>query len=263
MARRRLSAALLLPEPWASEVRGLRRALGSPSLETQPPHLTLVPPVNVREEAVDDAVAVLRQAAASVRSVLDLTVGPIETFAPVSPVLYLGVTGDLAALHRLQSAVFRGPLHRHVDYDSVPHVTVHESVDDYMSESATKVLQSFQLELHLHRVHLLEQGPDDRVWRPFADCGFGPPIVRGRGGVELHLRWTELAAPDVARLWESTFDAVKQSGQPMLHWLEARDGFGELLGARFSADAVVVTEHLGEGIEDRLLAEMSVTLAAE
>ena len=57
--------ALLVPEPVAAEVDGLRRALGDGSLGRIPPHLTLVPPVNVAEDDVPKALSVLRQAAAA------------------------------------------------------------------------------------------------------------------------------------------------------------------------------------------------------
>ena len=49
MVRRRLGVVLLVPEPAATEIQGLRRAVDDPALDSIPPHLTLVPPVNVRE----------------------------------------------------------------------------------------------------------------------------------------------------------------------------------------------------------------------
>jgi hypothetical protein len=45
--RVRLASALLVPEPFAREIDGLRRALDD-DIDRVPPHLTLVPPVNVR-----------------------------------------------------------------------------------------------------------------------------------------------------------------------------------------------------------------------
>ncbi len=249
MTRRRLGVVLLIPEPAASEVRGLRRALGSPSLDSQPPHLTLVPPVNVTESRVDDAVAVLRRAAALIPPALSVRLGPARTFSPVSPVVYLGIDGDLVVLSRLQQAVFAGPLLRRVDYSYVPHVTLHESADDDLIAASTRAFSAFDLDIALSSVHLLEQGPD-RVWRPFADVRFGPVVVRGRGGIELHLRWTVMGAPDAARLWESV--GLADSDGP---WLEGRDGFDVLVGVRRAQHVVVITERLGEGIEDRLLVE--------
>ncbi len=254
--RRRLGVVLLLDEPWRSEVQGLRRALGSPSLDTQPPHLTLVPPVNVPENRLDEALAVLRREAARCRPTLRLTIGPTASFAPVSPVLYLRVDGDdLAALHRLQHGVFRGPLLRSVDYGYVPHVTVHESASDAVIPDALSVLAGYRVDVEFDRVHLLEQG-HDRVWHPLTDVAFGPPTVRGRGGVELHLRWSRLPAPDVRSLLErhgEWLDALEPAGR--VDWLEARDSQDKLVGARLGDHAVAVDGSLGYGIEDRLLNE--------
>jgi 2'-5' RNA ligase len=252
MARRRLGVVLLLPHPAAEEVRGLRRALGSPSLDTQPPHITLVPPVNVAEARVNDALAVLRRAASSVVGPLALTIGSVATFRPVSPVVYLSVQGDVDGLLRLQQYAFAGPLLRTVDYDYVGHVTLHESADDALIDASLTALSKFSLGVEVPRVHLLEQDPTDRAWRPLADVPLGPPVVRGRGGVELVLRWTQLAAPDVRALWRAhgPGDVPTTSA-----WLEARDRFDTLLGVRVGGFAVVIDGHLGEGIEDRMMAE--------
>lgn len=252
MARCRLGAVLLLPEPIASEVTGLRRALGAPSLLTQPPHLTLVPPVNVPVVNVDAAVAVLRAAADACRQPIELRLGPVVSFAPVSAVLYLQVGGGADALDRLSTlhiGLFAGPLWRSVDHPYVPHVTLNESVDEGRIDAALRALRSFDVSVTFERVHLLLQDPTDRVWRPFADYQLAPAVVRGRGGVELHLRWTQEAAPDARRLWSH---ALLSSGDDATLWLEARNQFGDLLGVRRGSDAVAEDSHLGEGIEDRL-----------
>ena len=256
--RRRLGVVLLLPEPWSSEVKGLRRALGAPSLDTQPPHLTLVPPVNVSDARVNEAVGVLRRAAANCVPVMSLTLGPPASFAPVSPVVYLEVGGDLEALVRLQADVFGAPLHRIVDYDYIPHVTLHESASDETIRVSATLLRGYQIDVSFDRVCLLEQGPD-RVWSPLTDISFGSPVVRGRGGVELHFRWTSRPAPDVRTLIEH--DAswwVSDERSDCLHdelHLEARDAQDRLVGTRLGESVVVASEWLGYGIEERLLAE--------
>ena len=263
--RRRLGVVLLLPEPWSTEIQGLRRALGAPSIDTQPPHLTLVPPVNVPEDRIDEAVGVLRRAAARCSPTIDVTVGPPATFVPVSPVVYLSVGGDRQALCALQTDVFAGPLLRRVDYDYEPHVTVCESVAAETARMATSILGRYRIQVLFDRVHLLEQG-DDRVWRPLTDVPFGPPVVRGRGGVELHLRWCLRPAPDVVALlnaiapWtdgrtDRRTDVRSGSVAFTTPTLEARGSRDELVGARCGLSAVVVDEWLGYGVEERLLTE--------
>ena len=54
--RVRLGVVLLVPPPVAGEIDGLRRAVGDGALGKVAPHVTLVPPVNVRDERLLDAV---------------------------------------------------------------------------------------------------------------------------------------------------------------------------------------------------------------
>src|SRR4051812_357969 len=98
MPRQRLGVALLVPAPVALEIDALRRALGDDDTERIPPHVTLVPPVNVREEDVDDAVRVLTAAAGGVRP-LRIELGPVTSFTPVSPTVHLRVGGDVDGVH--------------------------------------------------------------------------------------------------------------------------------------------------------------------
>ena len=62
----RFGVVLLVPPPTAHEVDGLRRAFVDPALDRVPPHVTLVPPVNVRAEDVAITLQGLRAAVAEV-----------------------------------------------------------------------------------------------------------------------------------------------------------------------------------------------------
>lgn len=170
MSRRRLGVVLLLPEPAATEVDGLRRALGDGSLGRIPAHLTLVPPVNVREDDMPGALGVLRQAAAQTRP-LDLRLGPATTFHPATPVVYLAVAGDVAALHALRGRVFHPPLERPLTLPFVPHVTLADDFDPNRIPAAVAALADYVVDVRLEAVHVLEEGRG-RVWRPVADAPF-------------------------------------------------------------------------------------------
>jgi 2'-5' RNA ligase len=193
--------ALLVPTPLASEIDGLRRALGDGALARVPPHLTLVPPVNVRVERVPDALAVLRDAAAAC-SPLTLRLGPPTTFRPDTPTVHLGVTGDdeqVAALGRLRDAVFVPPLERDLTFGFVPHVTLSDEVDADRIDAACVVLDAYEVEATFDRVHLLQEqrhGDAHRRWVPIADVPLAPRVVVGRGGVELELTTSELIDPE-------------------------------------------------------------------
>lgn len=210
MPRWRLGVALLVPRPARDEVDGLRRALGDPALHRIPSHLTLVPPVNVREDMVDAAVRVLREAAAATAS-LHLTLGPPASFLPDNPVLYLSVGGDVDALHALRNAVFRPPLERTLTWPFIPHVTVADESTPARIEAALAALADYSIDVRIDRVHLLREG-DGRVWRPIADVPFGPPTVRGRGGLPLELTVTERLDPEAAAFTEREW-ADEETGE--------------------------------------------------
>ena len=202
MPRRRLGVALLLDPPLADEVEGLRRAVGDQALVRIPPHVTLVPPVNVAEGDVASALARLRDAAASVSGPMRLVLGPPATFLPANPVLHLPVGGDTDALGRVRATVFAGPLSRPEAWPWTPHVTLADEADPERIEAALGVLSGYHVGFEADRLVLLEErrtGTEQR-WRPLADVVFGPRQVVGRGGLELELTLGRLLDPEAAAL---------------------------------------------------------------
>jgi 2'-5' RNA ligase len=169
--KRRFGVALLVPTPVDHEVDGLRRALGDPALDRIPAHLTLVPPVNVRDDRVDDALTVLREASAVVEP-FELELGPVTSFLPVNPVVYLDVGGDLEALHALRNAVFTDPLSRELTWPFVPHVTIADDAPDDRIEAAVVALSTYRVRVTFELVHLLEEQPG-RIWEPIAEEPLG------------------------------------------------------------------------------------------
>lgn len=202
MPRRRLGVALLIDPPLADEVDGLRRAAGDRALGRIPPHLTLVPPVNVAEGDLPAVLARLRDAAASVPGPLELVLGPPGTFLPTNPVLYLDVGGDTDALARIRSAVFAGALRRPEAWPWTPHVTLADEADPARIEAALGVLDAYRVGFEADRVVLLEERRTGtgRRWMPLADAVFGPRHVVARGGLELELSLGRLLDPEAAAL---------------------------------------------------------------
>ncbi len=201
MARRRLGVVLLVPEPASTEIQGLRRAVGDPALDAIPAHLTLVPPVNVREAELPLALARLRAAAGAAEGTIEVTLGPPATFPTPSPVLYLAVGGDLEALTLVRDSVFAAPLHRRLDHPFHPHVTLATELPAERLAAAVAVMPSYRTTAAFDRVHLLEErrlGDGRRVWRAVADAPFARPAVIGTGGLPLEVTVTALADPEVA-----------------------------------------------------------------
>jgi 2'-5' RNA ligase/ribosomal protein S18 acetylase RimI-like enzyme len=273
MPRVRLGVVLLVPPPAAAEVDGLRKAVGDGALGKIASHITLVPPVNVRDDRLMDALDLVRAAAGKHRP-MTVRLGPVTTFLPESPTLYLAVDGgDASAIAALRDDIFRDPLHRRVDWPFVPHVTLADEASPERIAAATVALADYRAEITIDRVHLMQE-QDDRTWRPIADAELGAePIVRNRGaiGQELELTTTSALDPET-----KAFEDREWSAHDQTPWIEdpfvitaRRDGtvvgvargwtaggIGELSGL------VVAAEHRGEGIGSHLLAAFT-SLAAE
>lgn len=198
---RRLGVALVLAGPIAHEVEGLRRALGDGALGTIEPHLTLVPPVNVAGQRVDEAVDVVRAASAWAPGPIDVVLGPVRSFLPDSPVLYLALddAGATAATD-LRERCLQGPLDRPGRWPFVAHVTVCDEIDDRRAQAAQAALSSFRVGVSLDRLVLLEQS--NGAWHELADALLGPGTARGRGGIETQLIGGRVPAPDALALFD-------------------------------------------------------------
>ena len=198
-SRRRLGVALLLDEPVRSEVEGLRRAVGDPSLGRMDPHITLVPPVNVRTADLPKALSLLRSAAAGQPGPLLGTFGPPGTFLPDNPVLYLQVGGDLERLAGLRDAVFHPPLARSLTWPWVPHITVGDGVPEERIRDALGVLGGYVAAAHFDRVVLLEE-QRGRSWVPIADACLEPKVTVGTGGMAVEITRGRVLDPEILAL---------------------------------------------------------------
>jgi 2'-5' RNA ligase len=175
--RRRFAVALLIPPPTSIEVDGLRRALGDRQLGKIEPHITIVPPINLRDDDIADALAVV-QAAARASRPMELTLGPVATFADSSPVRFLAVDpwDPVTALYR---ACWSGVLEREEKRSFHPHVTVDiDGGPTDRPDPALEVLAGYRAEVLLDRVTVLENVDVDdpvlkRVWEPYTGYRLG------------------------------------------------------------------------------------------
>jgi 2'-5' RNA ligase/GNAT superfamily N-acetyltransferase len=278
MPKRRLGVALLLPPPFDREVDTLRRACDDGALGSIPSHLTLVPPVNVREDAIGDALRVLREAGASVGP-LTLQLGPPATFLPDNPTLYLSVSGPgVDELQSLRDAVFVPPLERPLTWPFVPHATLADEMEPARIEAALEALAGYTATVTFERVHLLEESKTaaGRIWRPIADAPFAPPSVVGRGGIELELTVSADGDEEVSAFEEREWDAYRVDTLGP----DARDEDpftivarreGEIVGVAggwtvggvaYLRELIVASQLRGQGVGSKLLASFE-SLAAE
>ena len=190
MPKLRLASALLIPAPVATEIDGLRRACGDAMFGKVDAHVTLVEPINVREEALGAVEDVMRDAAAAVAGPITLTFGPARSFHPDSPVLYLAVDGDLDELTALRGAMRTGPFEREGAWPFVPHVTIGTDLSEDRLRAGVDALTDYSVSVTLSHVQVLQEMRDAdevRRWRPIADAALGGRSVSGRGGIELEV----------------------------------------------------------------------------
>ena len=188
----------------------LRRACGDHDVGRIAPHCTLVPPVNVGRDRLEDALVVLR-AAASATPPITVTLGPVATFLPVNPVLYLEMGGEVEAVRALRDRVFAEPLARTLTWPFHPHVTVLDGGDPDHLEAAVRAFAGYRAEVTFEGVHLLQERRDERgrrVWRPLADAALAAPAVVGRGGLALELTVGEALDPEAAAFSEREWAVI-------------------------------------------------------
>lgn len=279
--RIRLGVALLVPARAAEEIDVLRRALGAAdAVHRIAPHVTLVPPVNVAEERLDEVEALVRRVAAAHRP-FATTLGPPATFLPDNPVLYLRVGGEaaVAAVNRLRDAVFVEPLARELHRPFVPHVTLMDGGAPAMVEAGARAIAGHVVDVTFAGVALLQEQRDEsgaRVWRPLLEAPLGGPAVVGRGGLPLELS----VGTGLDRDTQAWFDAAWDDHDRRLSgsaWRPAepvtvvarREGtvVGAAIGSVRDGEAplerLIVGEAVrGEGVGSHLLAAF-VAMAAE
>ncbi len=190
--RIRLGVALLVPPRAAEGVDLLRSALGAGSaVHHVPAHVTLVPPVNVAQDRLPEAEALVRGAAEGCRP-FAATLGPPATFLPDNPVLYLSVGGGGTgeAVAGLRAEVLVEPLARPVTWPFVPHVTLMDGGDPVRIAAAAIALADHRVDVVFTGVALLQEQRDEdgsRVWRPLLEAPLGGAAVVGRGSLPLAL----------------------------------------------------------------------------
>jgi len=205
--RRRLLVAMTVAGDAAREIDGLRRALGGSGLGRIDPHVTLVPPVNVREEDLVDVLRLVRGVAAA--DPAEVVLGPARTFAPRTPVVYLEVGGDTSRIVALRRRLSQPPLVPGVarpERPFVPHVTIGGRVDRARIAGALAMLDEFRLPVSLATVVLCEQdvAAPRHPWHVIADVALGSGATVGRGGRELVFVGSTILDPETAEWAQAT-----------------------------------------------------------
>ncbi len=158
-----IGVSIAIPSPHGEMLQAKRASFGDPLADSIPTHITLLPPTEVDDADLDKAVAHLEDVAADGHA-FPIVLRGTGTFRPVSPVVFVQVSGGLAECEQLERAVRRGPLTRELDFYYHPHVTVAHHVPDESLDRAFAELADYDCGFEVRAFHLYEHG-EDLVWR--------------------------------------------------------------------------------------------------
>ena len=250
MTRHRLLVAALIDGAVATEIDGIRRALGSNQLERIPPHVTLVPPTNVADDLLVSAEQIVRDAARRFEPVT-LRLGPPATFPDNPSVLFLRVSA-VPSLASLREALLCGPFAERdrADRAFVPHVTLDSRRERFVDDRLLGDLGGFTTSIEVASLSLLAQ--DDTSsrhgWTTLTSYHFGQAGVVGRGGLEVQLSVGTTLSPSSRRTVAAWYlDGSESVGEEPAGRFAVATISSELVAAAtwaLDGDVVVLTRHV-------------------
>ena len=154
-----IGVSLAVPEPWGSRLQEFRVANGDAQGATIPTHITLVPPVEIDQQRMDDVERHL-DAIAAAAPAYRVHLRGSGTFRPVSPVVFVNLVEGISPTEQLAKRCRRGPLALQLDFPYHPHVTVAHLDDDELLDRAFDELATFACRFTVESFHLYVHDPD-------------------------------------------------------------------------------------------------------
>ena len=158
-----IGVSIEVPQPWASLVRQTRRKAGDPWADEIPPHITLVGPTVIEDQAVEDLYSHLDAVTSTVQA-FPIHLQGTDTFRPLSPVVFVAVEEGSQECGRLEAVARSGPLAQDVRFPYHPHVTIAHDVPDQAMDRAADELASFDARFTVSHIWVYEFY-DNNVWR--------------------------------------------------------------------------------------------------
>lgn len=166
-AEMRIGVSVPIPEPYSTRLTRARVEAGDPLARSVPPHITLVPPTDLRAEELARVEHHLRSAAAAnAPFIVDLA--GTATFWPISPVVFVRLAAGKEGCTRLQQSLTRGVLAQELKFPYHPHVTIAHGIGGTALNAAQLMLADFEATFPVVHFCLYEHGSDG-VWREIAD----------------------------------------------------------------------------------------------
>ena len=159
-----IGVSIAVPDPFGAALQDFRIALGDESARHIPTHITLVPPTEVADDALDGIERHL-QCAAKGQQPFGVRLRGTGTFRPVSPVVFVGVVEGIAGCEMLSAATRRGPLAVDVGFPYHPHVTVAHDLPEDELDFAFGALADYEAAFEVAEFWLYMHDERDG-WRP-------------------------------------------------------------------------------------------------
>jgi|SRR5680860_478755 len=137
-----IGVSVAVPEPWGDELQQYRIGMGDEAARHIPTHITLLPPQEVADGEMEHVVAHLQHVAVGMKP-FRVHLRGTGTFAPVSPVVFVGVVEGISHCEKLAAEVRRGPLAIEREFPYHPHVTVAHHLPDGKLVRAFNDLEGF------------------------------------------------------------------------------------------------------------------------
>lgn len=167
----RIGVALMVPEPWGTQLQAARASFEDPLAELIPAHITLLGPTVLDPETLPAVDAHLAEVG-SRHAPFTVHLRGTGTFRPVSDVVFVQVVEGISACERLERSVRSGPLAQELRFNYHPHVTVAHDVPVPAMERAFTELAGFDASYVVSGLQVFEHG-DDGVWRPVREFALG------------------------------------------------------------------------------------------
>jgi 2'-5' RNA ligase len=161
---RTVGISIPIPEPQGSFLREKRRSFGDAMADRVPSHITLAPPLEIEDEALESLVEHLTVVAAN-QAPFEVALAGTSSFRPTSPVVFVTVAEGVE-----QVATLAGAIRSRIDLPSPefpfhPHVTVAHNIADDKLDEALADLQGFEFRFAVADFQLYVDDPE-QGWLP-------------------------------------------------------------------------------------------------
>lgn len=149
-----LGVVIEIPPPYGPALDAARAGL-TPDPAEMPAHVTILAPIDVDEEVMDEVIRHL-EAVAARTAPFRLVLHGTGTFRPVSPVVFVTLAEGISACEQLERDVRSGDLEVDTRFPYHPHVTIAHDVEDAVLDRVFEDLADFRASMTVGSMGLHE-----------------------------------------------------------------------------------------------------------